>query len=199
MNLKQTTKVTGTAAVGNPIRNVPPKTIAAVVLVAVMGVLWARVLLRSGPDTALANSSTATIDLAGQENAESAIQIRAVDLAEIPGRQDTIAADFFRADRCLTWGQKTESAAPTTKAADNQRLVNELIKAIALEAIIKDAQGNAEKASINGSLVVAGSVLQVPVRNEMHSVRVMTIEPGHVQLSWQDHSIDIEMPDQKVN
>jgi hypothetical protein len=199
MSLKQTHKVIGTMAVGNPIRNVPPKTLAAVVLVAVMGLLWARVLLRSGPDTALADPSTADIDLAVQENVESAIQIRAVDLPEIGGRHDVIAADFFRADRCLAWGQKTESAAPTTEATDNQRMVNELIKAIALEAIIKDAQGNAEKACMNGSLVAAGSVLQVPVRNEMQSVRVMTIEPGHVRLMWQDRSIDIEMPDQKVN
>ncbi len=147
----------------------------------------------------MANPSTADIDLAGQESAESAIQIRAVDLTEIDGRHDVIAADFFRADRCLTWGQKTESAAPTANAADNQRLVNELIKAIALEAIIKDAQGKAKKACMNGTLVTAGSVLQVPVRNEMQTVRVMTIEPGRVQLNWQDRSIDIEMPDQKVN
>lgn len=186
-------------AVSNPIGSMQPKTIAAVVLVAVMGVLWARVLMRSGPNTALASPSTANIDSVQQENTESAIQIRAVDLTEIPGRHDVIAADFFRADRCLMWDQKTESAAPTTKTADNQRLVSELIKAIALEAIIKDAQGNAEKACMNGTLVVAGSVLQVPVRNEMRSVRVMTIEPGHVRLTWQDRTIDIEMPDQKVN
>lgn len=185
--------------VGNPIGTMQPKTIAAVILVAVMGVLWVRVLLRSGPDSALANPATANIDLAQQEAVGSEIQIRPVSLTEIPGRHDTITADFFRVDRCSTWGQKSESAAPTTKAADNQRMVNELIKAIALEAIIKDAQGNAEKASINGTLVVAGSVLQVPVRNEMQSVRVITIEPGRVRLNWQDRSIDIEMPDQKVN
>jgi hypothetical protein len=65
--------------------------------------------------------------------------------------------------------------------------------------IIKDAQGNAEKACINGMLVTVGSPLQVQVRNETCSVRVVAIEPGRVQLSWQDRSIALEMPDQKVN
>jgi hypothetical protein len=199
MAIKQTSKVIRGATLGNPLSNVPPKTIAAVILVVVMGVLWIRVLFRSGTDTAMADSMTAGTDSAMQQaDTGTAIQIRLVSLTEIPGRHDTIADDVFRADRCSVWSQKTETAAPTTQAVDNQRMADELIKAVMLEAIIKDAQGNAEKACINGSLVSAGSVLQVSVRNEMQSVRVMTIEAGRVQLNWQDRSIDIEMPDQKV-
>jgi hypothetical protein len=199
MAIKQTNKMISTMAAGNPIGRLQPKTIAAVILVAVMAVLWVRVLFRSGADTALANPSAANIDSAPQEDVGSGIKIKTVDLTEIPGRHDKIAADFFRADRCSVWSQKTTPAVPSTALAESQKMLNELTRAIALEAIIKDAQGNAEKASINGTLVSVGSVLQINVRNENHSVRVMTIESGHVQLNWQGRPIDMEMPDQKVN
>jgi hypothetical protein len=202
MATKQTTKVIGAMTVGNPIGNMQPKTIAAVILVAVMGVLWVRVLFRSGgAEAALADTSPVAVDSTQQADTDSEIQIRPVSLTEIPGRHDTIAADFFRADRCSAWAPKPVAADPVVKPAEDKSavVVNELIKAIVLEAIIKDAQGNPEKACINGTLVKAGSVLQVPVRNEMKSVRVTAVQPGRVQLSWQDRSIDIEMPDQRVN
>jgi hypothetical protein len=195
---KQTTKATSTVTLGNPVRNVEPKTVAAVILVAVMGVLWVRVLFRSGAEPALADSSTAAIDSMQQAKEDSEVQIRPVSLAEIPGRHDRIAADFFRADRCSAWTPKTVASVPVAKPADDKNTVNELMKAITLEAIIKNAEGKPEKACINGMLVTAGSVLQITVRNEIRSVRVMAVQPGRVQLNWQDRSIDIEMPDQRV-
>jgi hypothetical protein len=199
MVTKQTTKTTSTMSLGNSVRNVQPKTVAAVILVAVMGVLWVRVLFRSGASTAMAQTALTSMDSISQPNAESDVGIRPISLAKIPGRHDAIAADFFRADRCSAWAPKAVAAVSSGKPVEDKSMVNELIKAITLEAIIKDAQGKPEKACINGMLVKAGSVLQVPVRNEMKSVRVMAVQTGRVQLSWQDRPIDIEMPDQKMN
>ncbi len=185
--------------IGSSISAIQPKTIAAVVLVAVMGVLWARVLLRSGPDTASAATSEA--QQTQQDNTPPEVKIRAIPLAVIAGRHDTIADDFFNAARCSAWNQNTKTSPVilTPSSNENQRTFGELVKAVSLEAIIKDAGGNAEKACINGVIVKAGSVLQIAVRNETYSVRIVAIEPGRVRLNWQDRSIDIEMPDQKVN
>jgi hypothetical protein len=147
----------------------------------------------------LANTATANVQAMQQENVESEIKIRSVSLPRIPGRHDKIAEDIFRADRCSAWNKNVIAATPSADQGESQRLFNDLVKAISLEVIIKDAQGNAEKACINGMLVTVGSPLQVQVRNETCSVRVVAIEPGRVQLSWQDRSIALEMPDQKVN
>jgi hypothetical protein len=200
MAAKQTTKIMSSITVGNPVRNIEPKTIAAVILVAVMAVLWVRVLFRSGADTASAGTAKANVEQMQAENVEPEIKIRAIPLAMIAGRHDTIASDFFRADRCSVWNQNAAPVAtPSANLGESQRLFNEMVKTLTLEAIIKNTQGNAEKASINGTLVTVGSLLQVKVRTETYSVRVVAIEPGRVQLSWQDRSVAIEMPDQKMN
>jgi hypothetical protein len=199
MAIKQTNKVLSAMTIGNPVRNIEPKTIAAVILVVVMGGLWVRVLLRSGSQTASADTKVENVDLVQQENTVSEIAIKTVALPMISGRHDTIAADFFKADRCSAWKPATTSAAPSADIGENQRLFNEMVKAVALEAIIKDTQGKADKACINGTLVTAGSLLEVKVRNETYFVRVVTIEQGRVQLSWKDRLIAIEIPDQKIN
>jgi len=197
---KQTTKTISSITVGNPIRSVEPKTIAAVVLVALMAVLWVRVLMRSKPNTASA-MTTGVVEQIQPETTRPDVKIRALPLPVIAGRHDTIADDFFKADRCSAWNQnaKTVPAAEVSGSSQSQKIFNELVKAVTLEAIIKDAAGNAEKACINGAIVSAGSALQVSVRNEIYSVHIVAIEPGRVRWSWQDHSIEVEMPDQKVN
>lgn len=202
MSSKQTTKITRSLSIAGPINSVEPKTIAAVFLVVVMAGLWVRVLLRSGPASASAmNIAAGNEALVQQESNTSDVAIRVIPLATIAGRHDMIADDFFKADRCSVWNQQA-AAAPVSQSVDegaSQRLFGEITRAISVEAIIKDAGGNAEKACVNGAIVSAGSQLQVAVKNKTYNVRIVSIETGQIQVHWQDHSIAIEMPDQKVN
>jgi len=198
MGTKQTTKTVGSIRVSGLIRNIGPKTIAAVVLAALMAVLWGRVFLRSRTGPTSANAAT-TIAAGNtrQENVKPEIRIRAIPLAVVAGRHDTIAVDFFRADRCSMYSGDRQSSSPhSPRLGENPRMLDELSKAFALEAIIKNAQGNAEKACINGTVVAVGSTLQVQVRNEMYAVQVAAIEPTRVRLSWRDYTLTLEMPDQ---
>jgi hypothetical protein len=175
--------------VNNSIRNMMnPKTIAAVVLVALMGVLWARVLLRSKVGPASANAATAVAaEEVQQQNSKSQIRIQAIPLATVPGRHDTIAADFFKADR--------NSASGENQQRGNQRMFDELGKAVVLEAIIRNAQGSAEKACINGTVVTVGSTLQVQIQNDNCIIRVEMIESAGVRLSWRDRTFTLKMPE----
>ncbi|MBM4103419.1 MAG: hypothetical protein FJ263_05115 [Planctomycetes bacterium] len=165
-----------------------PKTIAAVVLVALMGVLWARVLLRSKAGPASANAATTTaVEEVQQQNPKSQIQIQAIPLATVPGRHDTIAADFFKADRSSASGGNQERG--------NQRILDELGKAVVLEAIIRNAQGRAEKAYLNGAVVIVGSTLKVQMQNDTYIIRVEAIEPAAVRLGWRDRTFKLKMPE----
>jgi hypothetical protein len=172
----------------NSIRSMNPKTIAAVVLVALMAVLWVRVLLRSKVGPASANAATAAvIEETQQQNVKSQVRIQAIPLAAIPGRHDTIAADFFKADRNLASGG--------SRQIGNQRMLDKLGKAVVLEAIIRNTQGNAEKACINGTVVTVGSSLRVQIQNDSCIIRVEAIESAGVRLSWQDSTFTLKMPE----
>jgi hypothetical protein len=188
MSTKRPIKTIGSISVSNSIRNMGPKTIAAVVLVALMAVLWARVLLRSkvGPASAKA-ATTAAVEETQQQNSKSEIRIQAIPLATVPGRHDTIAVDFFKADR--------NSASGGNQQRGNQRMLDELGKVVVLEAIIRNAQGSAEKACINGTVVTVGSALQVQMQNDSCIIRVEAIESAGVRLSWRDRIFTLKMPE----
>lgn len=191
MSTKRPIKTIGSISVKNSIRNMNPKIIVAVVLVSLMGVLWARVLLRSkvGPASANAATTTAVEETeTQQQNSKSQIQIQSIPPAAVPGRHDTIAADFFKADR--------NSASGGNQQRGNQRILDELGKTIVLEAIIRNAQGSAEKACINGTVVTVGSALQVQMQNDSYIIRVEAIESAGVRLSWLDRTFMLKMPEQ---
>jgi hypothetical protein len=188
MSTKRPIKTIGSISVKNSIRNMNPKIIAAVILVSLMGVLWARVLLRSKVGPASANAATtAVIEETQQQNSKSQIRIQAIPLATVPGRHDTIAADFFKADRGSASGGNQERG--------NQRILDELGKTIVLEAIIRNARGSAEKACINGTVVIVGSTLKVQIQNDSYIIRVEAIESAGVRLGWLDRTLMLKMPE----
>jgi len=194
MSTKRPIKTIGSMPVNNSIRSMmTPKTIAAVILVTLMGALWARVLLRSkaGPASADAEAMAVVAETRPQnsqpQNSKSQIQIQSIPLATVPGRHDTIAADFFKANR--------NSVSGGSQQEGNQRMLDELGKAVVLEAIIRNAQGSAEKAYINGTVVTVGSTLRVQIQNDSYIIRVEAIESAGVRLSWQDRTFMLKMPE----
>jgi hypothetical protein len=195
MSIKQTTKI-GSVPASSSVRIVEPKTIAAVVLISLMAVLWGRVLLRSKAGPASAAAAAVAVEEAQQQNIKSQIQIQAIPLTPVAGRHDTIAADFFRADRSAHEGGRQSSAGRSTRDEENLKMLDELRKAMTLEAVIKNAQGVAEKAYINGTVVTLGSTLGVEVQENKCIVRVEAIEPAGVRLSWQDRTFMLKMPEQ---
>jgi hypothetical protein len=195
MKMKQTTGTMRSIPLSDSVRSVEPRTIAAVILVVMMAVLWGRVLLRSKAGPVSANAETLTSAEKTQQNhSEPQVRIRMIPLAVVAGRQDTLAADFFRANRS-TSQSKEQSVVTSAESQDNQQLLDALSRALTIEAIIKNAQGGAEKVCINGMVVAAGSEIRVNVGKEKYSIKVVTIEPTAVRLTWRTHTITLKMPD----
>lgn len=179
-------------------QTVEPKTIAAVVLVAAMLVLWGRVLLKSKTGPAAANAET--LSQVESDAAKSAVQIRAVALPVIAGRHDRIAADVFSAAgqwKAFDWNQAQPIGQTSRNGGgnDRQRLVSDLTKAITLEAVIQNTQGQPDKASINGVVVSVGSTIPVIIGKEKYNLEVKSIESKQVELAWLEYRIISTMPD----
>jgi len=196
--MKQINKPVRSGGLSASMQTVEPKTIAAVVLVAAMLVLWGRVLLKSKTGPAAANAET--LSQVESDAARSAVQIRAVALPVIAGRHDQIAADIFNADsqwKAFDWNQ-AQPAGQTSRNGrgdDQQRLVSDLTKAVTLEAVIQNTQGQPDKASINGVVVSVGSTVSVTLGKEKYSLEVKSIESKQVELAWLENRIISTMPD----
>lgn len=180
-----------------------PKTIAAVVLVAVMAVLWGRALLRKGPASAQAASASAAQRQDQDEVVAPKLQIRPVILSRTPGRHDTIASDYFKTDRWMAFPWSTAQADAGTSKTNQineaqavPRLSREAIaQAFTLEAIIKATQAVPEKACINGVVVSEGSQVRARIQNEVVVATVAAIEANQVRLAWQDYVVELKMPE----
>ncbi len=72
------------------------KSVTALCLVAVMALMWVRVLLRRTPQAAEATSVTEEIDVEYKANTKSRISF--IELPEVAGRNDVITRDFFASD-----------------------------------------------------------------------------------------------------
>lgn len=197
MPMKQMNKKTRSGGLPASMQAVEPKTIAAVVLVVAMLMLWGRVLLRSKAAPAAANAET--LSQVESDLAKSAVQMRAVALPIVAGRHDRIAADVFSADsqwKAFDWNQAQPAGQTSRKGGDDQqRLISDLTKAVTLEAVIQNAQGLPDKASINGVVVSVGSTIPVIIGKEKYNLEVKSIESKQVELAWLEYRIISTMPD----
>ncbi|MBN2512318.1 MAG: hypothetical protein JXB18_05220 [Sedimentisphaerales bacterium] len=201
MAMKPSNKKSNPVGLAGSMQTMEPKTIAAVVLVLVMGVLWGRALLRKGPASAQAASTSAA--QSQDEVVKPKLQIQPVALSCIPGRHDTIASDLFTTDRwtAFPWTcSQPDAGTPKTSQPDEgqakPRLSQEAIEqAFTLEAIIKNTQTAPEKACINGTVVLEGSELRAKIQNEVVMATVIAIEANQVRLAWQDYVVELKMPE----
>jgi hypothetical protein len=72
------------------------KSVTALCLVAVMALMWVRVLLRRTPQAAEATSVTEEMDV--EYKANTKLRISFIELPEVAGRNDVITRDFFALD-----------------------------------------------------------------------------------------------------
>jgi len=199
--MKPSNKKSNPVGLTGSMQTIEPKTIAAVVLILVMAVLWGRALLRKGPASAQAASSSAS--QTQDEVVKAKLQIQPVVLSRIPGRHDTIASDYFKTDRwtAFQWtSSQPDAGTPETSQPDagqtKPRLSQEAFaQAFTLEAIIKNTQAAPEKACINGAVVSEGSELRAKIQNEVVLATVMAIEANQVRLAWQDYVVELKMPE----
>jgi hypothetical protein len=200
--MKTTNNNTRSSGLPTSIPAVEPKTIIAVVLVGAMLVLWGRVLMRSKMGPASANAEVLSSQIESGQ-ASPSVRIRAVELPIVAGRHDQIAADMFNAkQQWKDFGRDQNqniSRASVGKGHDQtkeiEQMISTLTKAVVLDAIVQNIQGRPDKASINGTLVSAGSAIEISVGKDKYTLEVNAIKSKQVELTWQGHMIISQMPD----
>ena len=164
------------------------KIMMAVCLVAIMGFMWMRVLLRQGPQDAGAGTQVVSSDTGHIKEVEYSY----VELPEIEGRTDVLKRDFFAVDswRKLTKGAVSEGE--TEDAEDADGYIQKLKSSLRLEAIL---EGDDPKVFINGELFTKGSTLSLDIVGKKFRCKITEIRDSEVVLSCFGEVIKLTLSD----
>lgn len=169
------------------------KTGIAVCLIAVMAVMWGKVLLKKGPESAAARPSMEETEL--ERQLDEAMKITYVDLPQVPGRDDVISRDFFASGG---W-QDFTSDDPEDRTVDKQgdevvavddseRVIGIVKQLLRLQVI---GMGPSPQAFLNDKLMSVGHKLIVTDGSEMYECEVVEISEKSVLVRCRE--IDIEL------
>ena len=160
------------------------KTGIAMALVAVMAVMWLRVLTGQKPKSAGAKPESA------QKAAEPETQRAEMRFVELPvetGRNDRVHRDFFAAEGWsrFSGGSKSHDAGLDTeaqKAAPNRthEVAARLVKTLKLEAVTND------HAFVNDRLVRVGDKFALTDGADAYILEVVQIKEDAVHMTWED-------------
>ncbi|HLB73171.1 MAG TPA: hypothetical protein VJJ98_04055 [Sedimentisphaerales bacterium] len=167
----------------------------ALCLIAVMGVMWVRVLTRQGPQSVQAAAMIEQTDV--DEQVREAMKITYVDPPIVPGRDDVISRDFFAS---VNWedfkpdGQEyytvdieDVNVAPVDDSKEAEAVVRRCLK---LEAI---GMGRNPQAFINDRLVSVGEKLAVTDGAKMYECEVVEIRESSVLIRCRDAEIVLKL------
>jgi hypothetical protein len=178
-DMKQNTKNGGVSRLLGRLAAEKKKAGIALCLIAVMGIMWVKVLTKKGPQSAQAGPATEQTEVEKQLNA--AMKIAFVELPEVPGRNDIIGRDCFAAGnwqdfRSAEEGNTVEEV-NVTSADQSKEVVATVAQQLKLQAI-----GLSEKpqAFINDRLLSVGDSLAVTDGKQRYECEVVEIREDSV-------------------
>jgi hypothetical protein len=170
------------------------KTTFAVALLAVMAVMWVRVLTGQRPDVAGAETGPAQEQPAAHKAPRD---IRYLKLPNVPGRNDYINRDFFAARdwECFRQGSPSPRKSPGTEAVTasvdrGREMVARVAKKLELTAVMRD--GN-PRAFINDELLRVGDRLLVRDGPDLCEFEVLRINNDSVLLRCKGTQLTLKL------
>ncbi len=167
----------------------------ALCLIAVMAVMWVKVLTKKGPQSVQAVPTIEETDVDRQ--VKEAMKITYVDLARVSGRDDLISRDFFASagwqdfksdeQEDTTVEIEEVSVAPTDDSKEVVAIVTQYVK---LQVIV---MGRRPQAFINDKLMSVGETLVVTDGAQMYECEVVEIRENSVLVRCRDAEIVLKL------
>lgn len=189
-------------------KNISPKTLAAFTLVAVMALLWGRVLLKGkgGPSTAAAQTTEQQTqqELTSQS---TGIEVIAIPLTVLEGRHDQLSSNLFSADNWTAFEFHEKDPEPvaevvkeTPREDPQERLrkkhranLEQISKRLALEAIIRGADGKPSKVFIDDKILTVGTVLTVQEGPDTYDLTLTELSEKEALFDWDGFSLVLHL------
>ncbi|NIP24234.1 MAG: hypothetical protein GWN67_02585 [Phycisphaerae bacterium] len=169
------------------------KTVTAVCLIALMILMWARVLGKKSPETADASQRQENVNQDGSgSNVE--LNVSFIELPKIPGRNDVLTRDFFAANGWRNFNREQENYGNKEVSVfsedGNEDIVRRVAQRLRVEAIVKD--GNPQ-AFINGKLLSVGDKFLVRNGGVKYECEVVGIEENVVVIKCGQAEIKLKV------
>ncbi len=174
----------------------------AIALVAVMAIMWLRVLTGQKPRAASATSAPAQQTPATQTPRK---QMRYVELPVEAGRNDRIHRDFFTSKNWSRFskgsqspGTGSDTEVQKTPLNRTQEVAAKLAQTLRLEVVVL-LRGDPQ-AVVNDRRVRVGDTLQLKDGSEVYAFEVVRIEEDKVLVTWNDRQWTLKLsPPTDVN
>jgi len=186
------------------LQNISPKVMAMFVLLVVMAILWGRVLLKGtgGPAAANAQDQESIQDTIS-DMASKALEIKAVELPVLPGRNDRVSNNLFSSENWTAFelnhnqddskgGVKVDGTGHATELTHRSRL-ERIAGRLKLEAVICDAQNRPFQAFVDDKILSVGSTLTVQEGPDQYVLMLEEISQKEVSFSWNEMSVVLKM------
>lgn len=169
------------------------KTVLALCLIAVMALMWIRVLSRKSPRAAEAVVTEDQINAEERSNPE--LNITFIKLPKVPGRNDVITRNFFNSDgwRYFIEGQRRRSGRGEVNVLStdgNEEIIKKMAQKLKLEAIMV---GENSRAYINGETVKVGDKINISDGVDEFEFDVTAIEENTVVIKCKEAEITLKL------
>jgi hypothetical protein len=164
------------------------KTILAVGLVAVMAIMWVRVLTGEKPQQATAEPSQAD-----QSTETEPVKVRAVELPVVEGRNDCIRRDFFSADAVADFRRDSTSqntGTDTEVRVGTSQQVQEVVARVAQKLRLSS---ETRQACINDRLLRVGETLSVKDGTAVYVFEVLQIQEDSVLVRCNGKEVTLKL------
>jgi len=172
------------------------KAVAASCLVAVMAVMWFRVLTKQAPEAAEAALTTKQLNEIGSSNQE--LKVSFIELPQVAGRNDVITRDFFASDDWRHFDSEKgrnlaviEEVNIVSKNGNEEVVIRKVAEKLKLEAIV--VLSNNPRAFINDKVVSVGEKVLIRDGVDIYECEVIEIKENMVVIKCREAEVTLKL------
>ena len=164
------------------------KTICALCLIAVMALMWVKLLGKKKLEGAEAAVMSQGVNFKGESNSQ--LKISFVELSKVPGRNDVLTRDFFTSGGWQDFTKESTKEVSVVSRNGSEEVVRRVAEKLKLEAIVL---GENPQAFINDKLLSVGDKLLVRDGVKTYECEVVGIEENAVFIRCGEAEIKLKL------
>jgi len=177
------------------------KAVAASCLIAVMAIMWVRVLTKQAPEAAEAASMTEQLNEIGSSNQE--LNLSFIVLPQVAGRNDVITRDFFASDDWRHFDSEKGRNLAVIEEVNvvskngNEEVIRKIAEKLKLEAIV--VLSNNPRAFINNKVISVGDKVLIRDGVDTYECEVIEIKENMVVIKCREAEVTLKLTRVSMN
>jgi preprotein translocase subunit YajC len=170
------------------------KAVAASCLIAVMAIMWVRVLTKQAPEAAKAEFMTEQLNAEGTSDRE--LNVSFIELPQVAGRNDVITRDFFASNGWRHFDSEKGRNLAVIEEVNvvskngNEEVIRKVAEKLKLEAIVLS---NNPRAFINNKVISVGDKVLIHDGVDIYECEVIEIKENMVVIKCREAEVTLKL------